>query len=88
LACVIINVASVCLSGLLPAGFFVLQLFVSVTIEKFSEMHQQQGKCALLTPQQEGWLRIERLMADINLKVCTAGTLLTTQQTCDLSYCI
>lgn len=51
------------------AGFFVLQLFVPVTIEKFSEMHQQQGKCALLTPQQEGWLLIERMMADVNLKV-------------------
>lgn len=99
----------------LHAGFFVLQLFVSVTIEKvghgapcvrrcpaqpvaqqqcyakiscllwfkpdvfcatadmsylqFSEMHQQQGKSALLTPQQEDWLRIERMMADIDLQV-------------------
>ena len=33
-------------------------------------MHQQQGKSALLTPQQEGWLKIERMMADINLQVC------------------
>lgn len=41
-----------------------------MTIENLSEMHQQQGKCALLMPQQEGWLRIERMMADINLKVC------------------
>jgi hypothetical protein len=32
-------------------------------------MHQQQGKSALLTPQQEGWLKIERMMADINLQV-------------------
>jgi hypothetical protein len=37
---------------------------------QFSEMHQQQGKSALLTPQQEGWLKIERMMADINLEVC------------------
>jgi hypothetical protein len=36
---------------------------------QFSEMHQQQGKSALLTPQQEGWLKIERMMADINLQV-------------------
>jgi hypothetical protein len=33
-------------------------------------MHQQQGKSCLLTPQQEGWLKIERMMADINLTVC------------------
>jgi len=32
-------------------------------------MHQQQGKSALLTPQQEDWLRIERMMADIDLQV-------------------
>lgn len=66
------NPPKCCLFVLLPTGFFILQLFVSVTIEKFSEMHQQQGRCAMLTPQQEGWLRIERMMADIDLKVCTA----------------
>lgn len=37
---------------------------------QFSEMHEQQGKSALLTQQQEGWLRIERMMADIDLQVC------------------
>lgn len=44
-----------------------------MTIEKFSEIHEQQGKSAFLTPQQEGWLKIERMMADIDLQVGCAA---------------
>ncbi|KAK3250718.1 Caveolin-2 [Cymbomonas tetramitiformis] len=44
-------------------SFFVLNLFVGVTIDKFNEMKEkQEGKSVFLTPEQEQWVNIQKLM--------------------------
>jgi hypothetical protein len=45
-------------------SFFVLNLFVGVAIDKFNEMQAENlGQNLTLTPSQEQWVTIQRLMA-------------------------
>ncbi len=45
-------------------AFFVLNLFVGATIEKFTEMCEKQVRSSVfLTPQQDQWMTIQKLLA-------------------------
>lgn len=45
-------------------SFFVLNLFVGVAIDKFNEMQAEHlGQNIFLTPEQEQWVTVQRLMA-------------------------
>eukprot|EP00803_Ostreobium_quekettii_P004182 evm.model.scf_87.7 EVM.evm.TU.scf_87.7 scf_87:110745-119200(-) len=49
---------------IIVGSFFVLNLFVGVTIDKFNEMQQkQEGRSLLLTTEQEQWLHIQKQLA-------------------------
>mmetsp|Transcript_58370 Transcript_58370/g.186060 ORF Transcript_58370/g.186060 Transcript_58370/m.186060 type:complete len:1610 (+) Transcript_58370:485-5314(+) len=49
---------------LIVGSFFVLNLFVGVTIDKFNEMKEkQEGKSVFLTQEQRNWVSIQKLMA-------------------------
>ena len=51
---------------IIVGSFFVMNLFVGVTIDKFNEMKEkQQGKSVFLTPDQENWVQIQKFIADI-----------------------
>jgi len=41
---------------------------ISTNPRQFSQMHQQQGSAILLTPAQEQWLAIQRMLAGATLK--------------------
>ncbi|GIL93485.1 hypothetical protein Vretimale_19881 [Volvox reticuliferus] len=44
-------------------SFFVLNLFIGVTLDKFAELHQdQQTAGTFLTPQQQSWVKVQRLL--------------------------
>ena len=52
-----------CLIYMVVGSFFLIQLFVTVTIDKFNEMKDQnEGRSLLMTPEQEDWLRLTRAM--------------------------
>mmetsp|Transcript_6417 Transcript_6417/g.22602 ORF Transcript_6417/g.22602 Transcript_6417/m.22602 type:complete len:1664 (+) Transcript_6417:339-5330(+) len=47
-------------------SFFVMNLFVGVTIDKFNEMKEkQEGRSVFLTKEQQSWVSIQKLMAGI-----------------------
>lgn len=49
---------------LVVCSFFVLNLFVGVTIDKFNDMKaQQEGRSLFLTEEQQNWLTIQKLLA-------------------------
>ena len=49
-------------------AFFVMNLFVGVTIDKFNEMKEKQEKSVFLTDEQQSWVTIQRLLVGIRLK--------------------
>ena len=52
---------------LIVGSFFVLNLFVGVTIDKFNEMKEKQdSRSILLTPEQERWRSIQMLLTNAN----------------------
>lgn len=52
------------ISFIIVGSFFVLNLFVGVTINKFNEMQErQQNRNILLTPEQQQWVAIQKLIA-------------------------
>lgn len=51
---------------IIVGSFFVMNLFVGVTIDKFNEMKdKQEGKSVFLTPEQRNWVAIQKLLVDI-----------------------
>jgi len=47
-------------------SFFVMNLFVGVTIDKFNEMKEkQEGQSVFLTEEQRGWVNIQKMMMGI-----------------------
>jgi len=47
-------------------SFFVMNLFVGVTIDKFNEMKEkQEGKSVFLTSDQRNWVSIQKLLVDV-----------------------
>ena len=54
---------------IIVGSFFVMNLFVGVTIDKFNEMKEaQQGRSIFLTPEQENWVQIQKIIAWIRPK--------------------
>jgi len=51
---------------IIVGSFFVMNLFVGVTIDKFNEMKEkQEGKSVFLTAEQRNWVAIQKLLVDI-----------------------
>jgi len=51
---------------IIVGSFFVMNLFVGVTIDKFNEMKEkQEGKSVFLTAEQRNWVSIQKLLVDI-----------------------
>mmetsp|Transcript_3541 Transcript_3541/g.12709 ORF Transcript_3541/g.12709 Transcript_3541/m.12709 type:complete len:1714 (-) Transcript_3541:989-6130(-) len=51
---------------IIVGSFFVMNLFVGVTIDKFNEMKEkQEGKSVFLTNEQRNWVSIQKLLVDI-----------------------
>jgi len=51
---------------IIVGSFFVINLFVGVTIDKFNEMKEkQEGKSVFLTAEQRNWVSIQKLLVDI-----------------------
>ena len=53
---------------IIVGSFFVMNLFVGVTIDKFNEMKEKQEKSVFLTDEQQSWVTIQRLLVGIRLK--------------------
>mmetsp|Transcript_3119 Transcript_3119/g.7221 ORF Transcript_3119/g.7221 Transcript_3119/m.7221 type:complete len:1718 (+) Transcript_3119:685-5838(+) len=52
---------------IIVGSFFVMNLFVGVTIDKFNEMKEkQEGKSVFLTAEQRNWVSIQKLLVDIH----------------------
>mmetsp|Transcript_58372 Transcript_58372/g.186072 ORF Transcript_58372/g.186072 Transcript_58372/m.186072 type:complete len:1616 (+) Transcript_58372:485-5332(+) len=51
---------------IIVGSFFVMNLFVGVTIDKFNEMKEkQEGKSVFLTPEQRNWVAVQKLVAAV-----------------------
>jgi len=51
---------------IMVGSFFVMNLFVGVTIDKFNEMKEkQEGKSVFLTTEQRQWVEIQKLLVDV-----------------------
>ena len=53
---------------IIVGSFFVMNLFVGVTIDKFNEMKEKQEKSVFLIDEQQSWVTIQRLLVGIRLK--------------------
>ena len=53
---------------IIVGSFFVMNLFVGVTIDKFNEMKDKQEKSVFMTDEQQSWVTIQRLLVGIRLK--------------------
>ena len=51
---------------IIVGSFFVMNLFVGVTIDKFNEMKEkQEGKSVFLTAEQRNWVTVQKMLVDV-----------------------
>ncbi|GFH11377.1 EF-hand domain-containing protein [Haematococcus lacustris] len=57
-----IYISLLCILFIVVGSFFIINMIIGVTIDKFNRMKQEQGGSILLTEQQKQWLNIQKMV--------------------------